>query len=158
MAYVIEPTYERLRELAFAWRGTEAPTGSPNGFILETGYPPAVFTLAVLRDRPVVAVSLYFSNGGGIIGAGTHKGPADAAAALARMTVRFKDALPQVRENPLPSLGEARLYILIDGIWRGVSGPEVDFGQGRMATSPLFHAAHRVIAEVMKFRESGAPP
>ena len=158
MAYVIEPTYERLREQAFAWRVAGVRDGSPYGFILETGYPPAIFTLAVMRDSPAIGVSLYFSKGGGIIGGGRQKGPREAAATLAQMTARFNYALPQVHENPLPNLGETRLYILIDGIWRGASGPEVDFGHDRMAASPLFHAAHRVIAELMKLHESGAAP
>jgi len=42
------------------------------GALMETGHPEAVSTLVVLGDG---TVSLYFSNGGGIIGLGQHEGP-----------------------------------------------------------------------------------
>jgi hypothetical protein len=39
------------------------------GVVMETGYPEAVATLVVLGEE---TTSLYFSNGGGVIGAGEH--------------------------------------------------------------------------------------
>jgi hypothetical protein len=42
-----------------------------HGVLMETGYPEAVATLVTIADG---TVSLYFSNGGGIIGVGQHEG------------------------------------------------------------------------------------
>jgi len=41
------------------------------GILMETGYKDAVVTLSAIGDG---SVSLYFSNGGGIIGLGQHEG------------------------------------------------------------------------------------
>jgi hypothetical protein len=47
--------------------------------VMETGYAQAVASLVAVMDG---SASLYFSNGGGIIGAGVHPGPNAAAAHL----------------------------------------------------------------------------
>lgn len=51
---------------------TPSPSNNVWAVLMETGYPEAVSTLVTIGDG---TVSLYFSNGGGIIGVGQHKGP-----------------------------------------------------------------------------------
>ena len=148
-----DPIFLKLREQAFTWTDHRAPKGVPTGFILETGFDTGSFTLVALSDG---AVSLYFSNGGGMIGMGGRKGPAEAATRLVRQAVRFKDELLPVSEHPLPAEGEARLYVLIDGGLRGAAAPQEIFGENRSPFSPLFHAAHALIAAIRKVHEDGA--
>lgn len=63
-----------LRRRLLAARAAELGlvAGAPTeawGVLMETAYPDAVVTLVALADG---TTSLYFSNGGGIIGAGAH--------------------------------------------------------------------------------------
>ena len=74
--------YSGLREMVFSAKsedlGLKAPPDGPAvwGLVMETGYPEAVMTLVALGDG---TVSIYFSNGGGIIGLGEHPGPRQAS-------------------------------------------------------------------------------
>jgi hypothetical protein len=145
--YDLDTTYSTLREKAFDWKDNRVPLGRPVGFILETGYPQAAFTLVAMSDG---AISLYFSNGGGTVGAGAHQGPAEAAKALLRLAATYVEQLPDAREAPIPQLGEVRMYVLLNEGKRGVQAPEIDFGEGRSQFSPLFHAAHDLIAEISR--------
>ena len=145
--YDLDETYRGLRERAFAWTDDEVPAGTPIGFILETGYAEAVFSLVALSEG---AVSLYFSNGGRRVGLGEHRGPATAAKELLRLAGTYVDRLPEAGDAPIPQLGEARMYLLLNEGMRGVAAPEVDFGEGRSPFSSLFLAAHRVIAEIRR--------
>ena len=119
----------------------------PNVFggMLETTLDAGSFTLLCVAEG---TTSLYFGNGGGIVGAGTH--PRVAAASLA-----FLDALeahlaglaPDT-DDALPPPGGAVLRALTFGGRRGVRAAEDDLGEGRHPLSPVFHAAHAVLTEV----------
>lgn len=77
------------------------------GALMETGYPKAVATLVALGDG---TTSLYFSSGGGIIGAGQN--PAVRAASEAFITAASRalgDFQPATR-TPYPAVGEVRFY------------------------------------------------
>jgi hypothetical protein len=145
--YYLDATYSALRKQAFDWKDHRIPAGLPAGFILETGYPEAAFTLAAMSDG---AVSLYFSNGGGTIGGGFHRGPAESAKALLGLAARYVDQLPDTYEAPIPRLGEARMYVLINKGMRAIAAPEIEFGEGRSPFSPLFHFAHQLITELSR--------
>jgi hypothetical protein len=60
--------------------------------------------------------------------------------------------MPVVDRTSLPELGQVKLYVLVDGALRCVGGPQEDFGENRLPQSPLFHAAHNVIAEIRKMK------
>lgn len=147
MAYDIDPTYADLRDEVFAWKDERAPKGSPCGVVMETGYPNAIFTLVALSDG---TVNLYFSTGGGMLGAGVHEGPAKAAITLAQAAKHFAPQMPVAANKLLPDQGETKLYVLIDGQVRGVAAREKEFGENRMPQSPMFHAAQRVMGEIGK--------
>ncbi len=142
----MDPTYASLRDLAFAWHDTRLPSGTPAGFILETGFPEGAMTLVVTSDR---SISLYYSNGGGTIGAGGHAGPAQKAALLLDLAGQSAQRLEVTTSHPIPSKGEVRMYVLSNDAIRGVVGLEEDFGEGRSPFSPLFYAAHAVISEIL---------
>ena len=115
--------------------------------ILETGYPEGVVMLVVMSDG---TISLFSNGGGSVLGAGKYPGPAQAARKLALAGAQLGPRMPIVTDYALPQMGVAKLYVLIGGMVRGVAGRERDFGENRVQFSPLFHAAHHVIAEIRR--------
>jgi hypothetical protein len=115
------------------------------GVLMETGYKEAVATLVALGDG---TVSLYFSDGGGIIGVGQHKGPRKANEALPAFAPGFIEHASPTTVFPLPTEGRTRFYFLcFDGV-RTAEAKEEDLGNNRLPLSPLFHKAHEVITAV----------
>src|SRR5690242_20481121 len=80
------------------------------GLLMETGYPVGVASLVTFLEG---TTSLYYSKGGGIIGAGEHA-PVRAAstAFLAAANAHLADFSP-TRETPLPSVGRVRFYVRV---------------------------------------------
>ena len=115
------------------------------GILMETGYPEAVATLVVLGDG---TTSLYFSSGGGVIGAGEHYVVRAASDALLAAAEAHLAGFAPTDVTPLPDVGRVRFYVrTFDGM-RGVEADEDDLGEGRHQLSPVFHAAHEVIGAV----------
>lgn len=111
---------------------------------METGYKDAVVTLAAITDG---AVSLYFSNGGGIIGLGEHEGPQKACLSFLAIAKQFTSHLRPAKEFPLPQNGYVTFYFLtINGVLT-YSAKEAELGNNRLALSPLFHEAQLVITQ-----------
>ena len=114
------------------------------GVIMETGYADAVVTLVTIADG---TVSLYISNGGGIIGIGQHDGPRKACLSFLSQSLRFIQYAKPTSSFPLPKEGYTRFYFLTyDGIFT-VENVEGDLGNERLPLSPLFLKAHEVIAQ-----------
>lgn len=124
------------------------------GVLMETGYEQAVATLVVYVDG---AVSLYFSSGGGVIGAGGHETVRRAAAALLDAAEKLRPMLgpAETSDFPLPAIGRVRFYVrTFDGTLTAEAA-ERELGERRHLLSPLFYAAHGVITAV---REATEPP
>ena len=124
---------------------TEADSGTVWGFLMETGYPEAVATLVALADG---TVSMYFSNGGGIIGVGQHEEPREVAAELLSEAEKYRSECDRTESCPLPGNGMTRFYLRT---WDGtLTAEEVedDLGNGRCRLSPLFYKAHELISAV----------
>jgi hypothetical protein len=115
------------------------------GVIMETGYPEAVATLVVLGDG---TTSLYFSNGGGVIGAGEHDAVRAAGEILLSSAEEYLDGFIVVTATPFPGVGQVRFYLRTFIGTLSAEANEEDLGEGRHTLSPLFHAAHSVIAAV----------
>jgi hypothetical protein len=155
--------YQDLRQKVFALDAARiglAPSG-PNrvwGMLMETGYPKAVATLVTLGDG---TVSMYFSNGGGIIGVGQHDGPRKAGAEFLAFAPQFLDEAKPTKEFPMPGEGRIRFYFLTyDGIFTSESS-EDDLANKRSKLSPLFYKAHGVITQARLVHEqmkTGAAP
>jgi hypothetical protein len=103
--------------------------------LMETGYPTAVATLLGGVDG---TSSLYFSNGGGYIGAGSHAAVAEAFWRSSRSSTT----------PPLAGKGTTQFVAVTPEGLRGAAAPEDDLGNGRHALSPLFHAAQDVITQI----------
>ncbi len=122
------------------------------GLLMETGYPDSVVTLAALTDG---TVSLYFSNGGGIIGLGQHEAPRQAGLALLAAAPGHLPQANATSEFPLPAPGHTRFYFLtFDGAFTADS-PEAELGGGASPLSPLFFKAQDVITQARLTQEKG---
>ncbi len=113
--------------------------------LMETGYPEAVATLVAVADG---TTSLYFSNGGGIIGAGAHAAVADASRRWLETAGGFLPHLAATIDPTLPSDGDTQFVAVTpDGLLSGLTR-EDDLGEGRHPLSPLFHAGQDVITQI----------
>lgn len=122
-------------------------SSSPNkiwAVLMETGYPEAVVTLVTIADG---TVSLYFSNGGGIIGLGPHDGPRKACFDLLAGSSKFLTYASPTKEFPLPKPGYTRFYFMTYNGAFTTESKENDLGNNRLPLSPLFHKAHEVITQ-----------
>lgn len=137
-----------LRDLALTVTATDLAVvpsqGLPNvwGVLMETGYPEAVVTLVGFADG---TTSLYFSNGGGIIGAGEHVPVREATARFLQAAETHLGSLTPVTDTPVPAVGRIRFYVRTFAGTLGAETSEDDLGYGRHPLSPLFHAGHAVI-------------
>src|SRR5579871_47569 len=134
---VLQLTADQLGD-AFA----EAPILA---LLMETGHPRAVATLAGVVDG---SVSLYFSNGGGSIGAGTHAAVADANARWLDAGVSVLSQLQDVEDPAPPDVGVTQFVVVTRTGLRGASAPERELGEGRHALSAFFYSAQDVITQI----------
>jgi hypothetical protein len=122
------------------------------GVLMETAFADgAVYSLVVLGDG---TVSLYFSTGGGVIGAGQHDRVRRAADAMLSEASRFRPEAKPAGETPLPGPGNVVFYFLSAGGTLAYSAAESALGGDQDRLSALFHAGHRVITEIRKIEQS----
>lgn len=113
--------------------------------LMETGYPSAVATLVAIADG---TTSLYFSNGGGIIGSGEDETVRAAALSLLTKAGEFTTAMQPADSFPLPPRGSVRFHLITtNGCW-SAEAVEDDLGYMRHPLSPLFHKGHEVITAI----------
>ena len=141
--------YEGLRKqvlhLTAAQLGEKFAEAPILALLMETGYPQAVATLVGVVDG---TSSLYFSNGGGIIGAGTHKTVADANARWLESGVAVLPRLSVITDPPLPGEGLTQFVAVTPQGLRGASAAENQLGEGRHELSPFFYSAQDVITQI----------
>lgn len=140
-----------MRTMALNLKAEELGLTSENfpsevfGVLMETGFDSGSFTLLVMADG---TTSLYFSNGGGIIGAGTHESVAKASSMLLSGANHFRAQTQLVSTFPYPSNGEVRFYFVGRGGVTSYAAKEIDLGENRDPLSKLFHVSHLVISEL----------
>jgi len=112
--------------------------------LMETGYPEAVATLVAVADG---TVSLYFSNGGGIIGVGEHDAARKAGFDLLTAAPKFITYARPTKEFSLPQSGHTKFYFMTyDGAFT-TDSIEDALGKNRLPLSPFFHKAQEVITQ-----------
>lgn len=147
----------RLREQAFRVGAVDlalAPTSSrPRvwGAIMELGYPTGIATLLTFAEG---TTSLYFSNGGGVIGAGDHAAVHDAAEAFLDSVEAHLAEYGPVEETSTPRIGRVRLYARTFAGTLAAEATEEELGENLHPLSPIFLAGHAVITAI---RESSDP-
>jgi hypothetical protein len=121
------------------------------GCVMETGYPNGVATLVCLSDG---TTSLYTSTGGGIIGGGSHERVARENAKLLTTLSASLSAMSPNTDDQLPRDGRTTIRALMKDGQRLFEASENDLGEGRSEMSPVFYAAHSVIAELRMIDEA----
>jgi hypothetical protein len=121
------------------------------GVLMETGFDDGAFTLVALADG---TASLYFSTGGGIIGAGQHETVREALRDFILQANEFESSADPVHEFPMPEEGWVNFYFRTFDDVRKYSAEEVELGEGRDPLSPLFHTGHRVLTEIRLIHEA----
>ena len=156
----IAPVYRRLRQQVLdldpADIGLAAGDGGPRVWaaLMELGLPEAVVTLVSVGDG---ATSLYFSNGGGVIGGGE-------TAAVAAATLQFLATaegllaeLAPTDEFPLPAPGQVLFYALThdgaDGAYTAGAAEE-ELQSRQQALMPLYAMGQNVITQ-LRLRAEG---
>ncbi|MEP6819662.1 MAG: hypothetical protein ABJA18_09020 [bacterium] len=151
--------YSGLRQQALSANRTDVGIAAPSpeapawGILMETGYDAVTVTLVALSDG---TTSLYFSNGGGVIGGHDHEAVRHANGAF---LIQANDSLSHLmpcETFPIPEAAQTIFYVLTDsGILKG-GAPENDLGNGRHPLSTLFHAGHEVISQLRLISEADA--
>lgn len=118
--------------------------------VMDTGYPEAVATLIGLADG---TTSLYFSNGGGMIGGGQHPLVAEATERLVNAAAGEIGRLSPQSDFPLPAVGMTQLIAVTPNECLCASAAEAKLGSGEHELSDLFFAAQDVITELRLVEE-----
>lgn len=122
------------------------------GVLMEFQVSGTVVTLVSIADG---TTSMYFSNGGGIIGAGQHNEVAKVSKEFVALAESFYSQVEPTTEFPLPLPGRVKFYLLT---FSGVYTTEKD--QDRLVKqkdsfSPLFYAGNEVITQIRLHTPSG---
>ena len=121
--------------------------------VMETGYPEAISTLVAVADG---SASLYFSNGGGIIGAGEHEAVRSISTTIVMASSEFLDHMKLTTSFPFPKVGHVRFFLVKgNGVFTSDSN-EDDLGNSREQLSPLFFACHSLITAIREHTPKSA--
>jgi hypothetical protein len=113
--------------------------------VMEWAQEPASVTLVAVADG---TTSLYFSTGGGIIGAGQHEAVAAASREWLEAGTAHLDAFHPAVEPQLPGPGETQFVAVTPAGLRSASAIGGGLEEGRHALSPLWAAAQDVITQM----------
>jgi hypothetical protein len=120
-------------------------SGQVWGMLFETGTERGAYSLVVLADG---TTSLYFSTGGGIIGAGEHS---SVRIVSKNLLLKANDAIDHstlATTHPLSYDGISIFYFLTFEGTCSYSASESKLGNGQDSLSTLFHSSHEVISEL----------
>lgn len=149
-----KPPYE-LAEIYTGMRGsalglTDQDIGELKGktvwaVLMETGHEGAVVTVVAVAEG---TASLYFSNGGGMIGLGEHEHVRTAALALVKGAEVQLEHMKRTGKFPVPMPGQTIFYVVTpEGVFT-YSAKEDDLGNNRDKLSPLFYEGHELITQM----------
>ena len=117
---------------------------------METGRDNGIASLVAFADG---TTSLYFSTGGGVIGAGGQANVSSASSSFLAEAETMLELFTPATQTPLPGRGCVRFYVhTIDGLMTAEAN-ELDLGHGRHQLSTLFHAGQAVIGPILFVRE-----
>jgi hypothetical protein len=123
---------------------TASPSSQVWAVLMEMGTPEAIVTLLTIADG---TVSLYFSNGGGIIGVGQHEGPRKACLKLLAAAPDYLQHANPTLNFPLPILGRTQFYFMtFIGAFKAEAA-EADLEKNLSPLSPFYYQAQNVITE-----------
>ena len=115
------------------------------GIIMDLGYPEANVSLVALADD---TVSLYFSSGGGIIGAGEHEPVRLEARRFVDSSEQYLEQLSPAQDTNFPEKDRVRFYVLTYSGNLTADVSEKELASGKHALSQLYLDGHKVIAQI----------
>lgn len=137
-----------LRELAFKTNITDLQSVQPIGdygifgAIMEMGHAQGFASVSSFITGDA---SIYFSNGGGMLGGINHQVVKNAALNFIQSSLNFITIFNKTKIHPFPKLDQTNFYILTkDGIYY-TQAITNDLGNKRSELSPLFFAGQDVI-------------
>jgi hypothetical protein len=141
----VEPVYLNLRNAALEWKDGLNHPGGLNGLIFEIGTIEGVITLIALRDG---TASIYFSNGGGKLGAG--QASLDVAKKVDTILALAETYLPSAEPSPahpLPEAGRSQFYFATA---KGVHRIEASTEEltGKHSAAPLFTYSGKLLGAI----------
>jgi hypothetical protein len=92
--------------------------------------------------------SIYFSNGGGVLGGNTHEDLRAAAIAFVIRANEFLDCMSSTTTIPTAARGRIIFYVRTDRDVLTAEADERELSQGRHALTPLYVAGHQVLTEL----------
>ena len=148
--YEIADVYAGLRDQVLqlkpdAIEQNDADPSTVIAVLMETGYPEAVATLVAVADD---TASLYFSNGGGIIGGGEHEPVRKVSVEFIAFAEQYVSRPTLTDAFPLPNKDNVRCYLVTHGGVYTFEAPEDDLGSERHPCSALFHKGHELITAI----------
>ncbi len=124
---------------------TAANTPSVWGVMMEFGDAEVVVSLVALLDG---SVSIYLSNGAGVIGCGLHPDVRTAAAKMLRLAEPAMAFCAPAAEQPLPVEQRVCFYLLTQRGILGCDASRADLDEGAVALAELYYAGHGIIGMV----------
>ena len=139
---------QRLREMALATKqedvGLTAKPGEPYAMLMEMGFPGGAATLMTMAEG---TVSIYYSNGGALLGGVGHETVRNAGLAFVAAARDYIHLMRPTESYPFPQPDNIRFYAITpEGIYTYEAGWE-DLGKNRDPLSPLFHFGDRTLTE-----------
>ncbi|HEY2805389.1 MAG TPA: hypothetical protein VGI92_05970 [Gemmatimonadales bacterium] len=113
--------------------------------VMELGFEGGVATLVAVADG---TASLYFSNGGGIIGAGRHDKVRAAAARFLVSAERSLGALAAAADQAAPLSGHARFFVRTYVGLMTAAAPGEELAGGGHPLSALFFQGHDLVTAI----------
>lgn len=122
----------------------------PYAVLMEIGYPDATASLVSLIDGNA---SIYFSNGGGVIGGIGHESIRNAAISFVKESANYLDRMDLVTSYGLPEAGHVKFYVLTKKGCYHIDEVEDNFDNNKSELTSLFFSGHGVITELRKVSE-----
>ncbi|MGD9842279.1 MAG: hypothetical protein AB7F79_12650 [Steroidobacteraceae bacterium] len=115
------------------------------GVMLELCNPEVVVSLVTLLDG---SVSVYLSDGDGVIGCGQHPDVRQAARKMMQMASRMSPYCEPVDQYPLPVEQQVRFYLLSKRGVLGAVATRTEMDEGMSELAELYYACHGVISMI----------
>jgi hypothetical protein len=132
--------------------GLAPTTQLPNvwGIVMEIGIPEGYVTLFSLAEG---TTSLYFSNGGGIIGSGQHKSVRDSSTDFLNTAEQFLPSLNLSNDESPPSSGMIKFHALTYTGTYTIEDKEESISDPSNPIYPLFVSGNDVITQIRLIEE-----
>jgi methylated-DNA-protein-cysteine methyltransferase related protein len=152
-----EETYMKMRQRAFETTpvniGRDAQGTEPYGIVMEMGIQISMMTLVSFADGDA---SVYYKNGGGMVGGISHESVRSAAKAFIALAPKAVAKMIKTTTYPLPGPDRVRFYILTpqavlttETNRQALINPQSELGA-------LFYAGQEVVAQMRQVRKRGA--